>query len=317
MVFLLHYGRCNMRVKKGKESKLLIEYVDFLRNYQCLSTGTIVIRRQFVEPFLVHLKDIGQPSQLFRMSAKIIHDYIIATAPSLHRASKKHLTSSIRSFLRFCYIKSYLKQDLREAVPIIVTRKLDRLPKGISWEDAQKLLCMPDRSTAIGRRDYAILLLLVSYGVRIGQVTTLKMKAIHWREGVICFEAVKHGNALRLPLHKEVAEALLEYIKKDRGKAEFEEVFLTVRGPKPRPLSEQNHYYDYIQKHYTKAGINFPSKGSRPIRHAFATQLVNQNTPFKNISDLLGHRSIDTTFIYTKVNIVKLRELARNWPEMV
>ncbi len=203
-----------MRLKKVKQSKLLVEHLDFLRYYQCSSEATIIIRRNFVKPFLIHLKDIGQPSQLFRLSAKIIHDYIILTAQPMHRASKKHLTSTIRSFLRFAHIKGYLKRDLKEAVPVITTRKLDRLPQGIAWEDTQKILAGIDRKTHIGRRDYAVIILLISYGVRIGQVTTLKLQDIRWQEGVIVFPASKHGNALHLPLHKKVADALLNYIKK-------------------------------------------------------------------------------------------------------
>ena len=299
--------------KKVKESKLLMEYIDFLRNYQRSSEATINIRRHFTKPFLIHLKKIGQPSQLSLLSAKIIHDYIMLATQPMHRASKKHLTSSIRSFLKFAYIKGYLKRDLKEAVPVITTRKLDRLPHGIPWEDTKKLLTMPDRKTHAGRRDYAVILLLISYGVRIGQVTTLKLQDIHWQKEVIVFAASKHGNTLNVPLHKKVANALLNYIKKDRNTSKFQNVFLTTRKP-TRPLSKHNHYYTNLKKYYIKAGI--ASKGSRVIRHAFATRLVNQNIPIKTISDLLGHKWIDTTFIYTKVDIVKLRELARNWPEV-
>ncbi len=299
-----------------KKSKLLIEYVNFLRDQQCLSDATIIIRKKFAEPFLHHLGNIAHPSRLSRLSAKTIHDYIIVTSSPLHRASKKHVTSSVRSFLSFAHIKGYLKKDLIEAVPVIPTRKLDRLPQNMSWKDTQKLLKMPDKKTHTGRRDFAVLSLLINYGVRIGQVTTLKLQDIHWREGVICFAASKNSNALRLPLHKEVANALLVYIKKDRKVFEFQEVFLTIRGIQ-RPLSKNNHYWNCLKKYYVKAGIVSPSQGSRIIRHAFATRLVNQKLPIKTISDLLGHRWIETTFIYTKVDVARLRELAINWPEVV
>lgn len=299
----------------SKKSKLLIEYTDFLREQQGSAEATILIREKFVEPFLKSLGNIAHPSKLFELSAKTIHDYIIKTASPLHRASKKHLTSSMRSFLRFSHIKGYLKRDLREAVPVIAAWKLESLPKSIPWEDTQKLLTMPDKSTPKGRRDFAVLSLLISYGVRIGQVTTLKLQDIYWQEGVICFTSSKHGNALRFPLHKEIAEALLSYLK-DRMQTEFQEVFLTITEPK-RPLSKHNHYYSSLTKYYLKAGISSPSKGTRVLRHAFATRLVNQNISIKTISDLLGHRWIETTFIYTKVNVGKLRELARDWPEVM
>jgi integrase/recombinase XerD len=297
------------------ETKLLKEYTEFLRHYQCLAEATIDIRKRFVSPFLLQHKEIGMPSTLHLLSAKTIHDYIIETAAPLHRASKKHLSSSMRSFLRFAYIKGYLKRDLVEAVPVILTRKLDRLPESISWESIQKLLTMPDRGTPIGRRDYAVMFLCIHYGVRIGQVTSLKLSDIHWEEGFINFPACKQGNALRLPLHEEVIEALLDYIKTDRQNPDFQEVFLTVRG-KQRPLGEHNHYYSCIQKYYKKAGITSKSQGTRHLRHAFATRLLSQKVPIKTIADLLGHRHIETTFIYTKVDFEQLRILAREWPEV-
>lgn len=301
---------------KKNASRLLLEYINFLNDYQCSSEATIAIRRNFVTPFLTHLQTIGQPSQLFRLSAKTIHDYMIATAQPMHRASKKHLASSIRSFLKFAYIKGYLKKDLREAVPVITTRKLDSLPQSISWNDTKKLLTMPNRKTSAGRRDYAILLLLINYGVRIGQITRLNLQDIHWQEGSIVFAASKHGNTLRLPLHKKVADALLSYIKQDRKNSAFKNVFLTLKTPQ-RPLSKYNHYYTCLKKYFVKIGNNTScAKGSHVIRHAFATQLVNQGVPIKIISDLLGHKWIDTTFIYTKVDVIKLRELSIDWPEV-
>ena len=295
------------------ENELLIEYLNFLRQYQCLSEATIVIRRNYVMPFLLK-QGISLSSHLISLSAKTVHDHIIDTAPSLNRASKKHLTSSIRSFLRFAFLKGYVTCNLVEVVPVITTRKLERLPEIISWENIQKLLTMPDKQTPVGRRDLAVMMLCIHYGVRIGQVTTLKLRDIHWEEGFIYFGGCKWSNSLRLPLLEDVAEALLGYIKMDRKNADFEEVFLTLRG-KQRPLSEHNHYAASFQKYYVKAGIGSNCKGSRHFRHAFASRLLSQNVSIKTIADLLGHRHIETTFIYTKVDINQLRTLAREWPE--
>ena len=163
---------------------------------------------------------------------------------------------------------------------------------------------------------FAILSLLIHYGVRIGQAITLKLQNIHWQAGTISFDASKRGNALCLPLHAEVANALLTYIHKARGTAKFQEVFLTVNRSQ-RPLGKNNDYHAYLKKYYIKAGINFPHQGSRPLRHAFATRLVNKNIPIKSIADLLGHRQIESTFVYTKVNVNQLRKLTRRWPEVV
>lgn len=297
-------------------TKLMGEYLDFLSNNQCLSKATILLRRLSVHPFLEAIGDLARPSSLHRLSPKTIHEYVILKSPSLHRASKKHLVSALRSFLRFAYLKGYLRQNLVTAVPVIATRKLDTIPRGISWESVQALLRAPDKKTHIGRRDYAIILLLATYGVRIGQVTHLKLKNIHWKEGTIDFEPSKGGKPLRFPLYSEVAKALLAYIKKDRGRLSFLEVFLT-KPPVQRPFSPNNHFGTTLDIYYKKAGLSMSLRGSHAIRHAFATRLVENGTPIKTISDLLGHRWIDTTFIYTKVDLPRLRSLAREWPEGV
>jgi integrase len=183
------------------------------------------------------------------------------------RPARRHLTSSLRSFLRFCHVRGYADRNLADAIPVISTPKLDRIPRAISWESVQKLLAAPDRTTHAGRRDYAVLKLLATYGVRIGQVTPLKMQDIDWRKHLIRFPSSKHGRELCFPLTHDVAEALLVYIKKTRGKAPFPEVFLTVRGT-TRPLAENDHLSSAMQTYFRRAGIASVSKGSHTIRHA-------------------------------------------------
>jgi integrase/recombinase XerD len=296
-------------------SKLLMQYVEYLRHDQCVAQATVVIRRNFVAPFLDSIGELAMPSRLHGLSAKTIHDYVIAKSPLLHRASKKHLTSSLRSFLRFAHIQGYLKRPLVNAVPVITTRKLDRLPRGIPWKSVQALLRAPDRRTHLGRRDYAMLLLLATFGVRIGQVTTLRLKDIQWAAQTIDFQASKGGKPLRVPLHASVAKALLAYIERDRGRLAFPEVFLT-QPPNQHPFSLNNHFGPNLARYYRLAGLDRSTGGSHAIRHAFATRLVEQGIPIKTIADLLGHRSIDNTFLYTKVDLPRLRRLARAWPEV-
>jgi len=164
------------------------------------------------------------------------------------------------------------------------------------------------------------LLLLATYGVRIGQVRNLKLTDIRWHEGTINFSASKGGNPLSFPLEACIAKALLEYIieyiKKDRKEAPFKEVFLTVRRP-PKPFSNKNVLQSSFKLYYKRAKIVSEARSAHAIRHAFATRLMEKRVPIKTIADLLGHRWIGTTFIYTKVDIVRLRLLARKWPEVI
>ncbi len=293
---------------------LLDHYIGFLRTDQGVSDATIAIRRLFVNPFLNFLEQQGALDHLLSLEPRLIHDYVIKTSPPLARASRKHLTSSLRSFLRFAHIRGMLGRDLVEAVPVILTRKLDRLPRAIPWESVQKLLAAPDRTTPAGRRDYAILLLVATYGVRIGQAIHLQRNNVDWKRGVILFPALKFGKPVCGPLDPTVAEAVLDYIRKDRGQVPFPDIFLTIRGT-PRPMGIHHHMGTALKSYFQRAGIYSRGSGAHAIRHAFATRLMEQGTPLKAIADLLGHRSIESTFLYTKVDLNRLRLIASEWPE--
>lgn len=295
---------------------LLKQYLDFERDSKGNATATLVIRRLFVKPFLRSLARRKTMTHIGELSPDQIHDYVIRTSKRLSRPSRKHLASSLRSFLRFAHIKGYLQRNLVDAVPVIRTYKLDRLPRGISWDDVQRLLAAPDRRTPAGRRDFAILLLLATYGVRIGQVTHMHLTDVEWRQGLIHFRADKQGRPLCFPLRDEVAKALLAYIRRDRGNASYPEIFLTIQGRR-RPLSLNNHLGCALELYYKRAGVKARRIGAHPIRHAFATRLIQQGASIKTVADLLGHRSIESTFLYTKVHLDQLRTLAAEWPEVV
>jgi len=294
---------------------ILGQYLGFLKTTQGLADATLVLRRLHVAPFLRTLETTGVLSDLCRLAPSTVHDYIITVSKPLTRASRKHLVSGLRSFLRFAHANGLIDRPLVDAVPVILTRKLDRLPQTISWDDVQKLLTVPDRATLTGKRDYAILRLVAAYGLRIGQAIHLRVRDIDWNRELIHFPAEKGGKALCFPILPEVAEALLSYLRK-RGEAPgVDEVFLTVRGV-PRPLGIHNHLGSALKAYYRRAGLRASRCGAHPIRHAFATRLMERGTPLKEIADLLGHRSIETTFLYTKVDLDRLRMLAAEWPEV-
>ncbi|WP_298138364.1 tyrosine-type recombinase/integrase [Acidiferrobacter sp.] len=297
----------------SSRTSLLTEYLDYLQYQQSVAPATVVIRRLAVRLFLQSL-GLTTSTKLRHLDAKRIHDYVIRRSPKLSRSSRKHLTSSLRSFLRFAHIRGYLGRELVSAVPIIASPRQEGLPRGISWAEVQRLLRAPDRRTATGRRDYAMILLIATYGVRIGQVRALKRSDIHWREQTIAFAPSKGGKPLVFPLAKPVAQALLAYFRRDRGDAPCEEVFLTLGARSGRPLGVHHHLGGALKTYYERAGIDAPVKGSHAIRHAVATRLLSRGASIKTIADILGHRHIDTTYIYTKVDLAQLRTLAQPWP---
>ena len=241
--------------------RLLNEYLSFLREHQNLSEATIGLRKNYVRAFLRAVPMAATTEGIRDLTALSIHEYVIKALRSLKRASRKHVVSSLRSFCRFLFIKGYIASDLSRVIPIIPEPKLQGVPQALPWDDVQKLLAAPDRQTHYGRRDYAVLLLLASYGVRIGQITALKLQDIRWREGVIKFGSCKGGKALALPLETPVAEALLDYIEKDRHEAVHKNVFLTVTKPK-RPLGWNNHFSANLRRYYKRADIQSPFQSS-------------------------------------------------------
>ena len=159
-------------------AKLLAEYITFLQDHQCIARSAIAARRNRVMAFLASLKDQATPSKIHSLTSNKIHDYIIESTKSLNRGSRKLLLSSIRSFLKFLYFRGYLNRNLVPAVPVIRTPILASVPRFIPWNWVKKLLSAPDKRTRRGRRNYAILQLLATYGVRIGQALSLRISDI-------------------------------------------------------------------------------------------------------------------------------------------
>jgi site-specific recombinase XerD len=306
----------NLRCEGSERLSLLSEYLEFLGSHRGLMKRTISVRGHDVTDFLKSLRLQNDQVDIGKISVAQIYDYVIKTAKPMKRPTRKRFVSSIRSFLKFAHLKGYIQRELTEAVPAVETPKLGSIPRGISWESVGNLLAVAGTNlrTHTGRRSYAILQLLTTYGVRIGQVAKLRLQDINWREGTIYFRPVKSGNSLCFPLYPEVADALITYIKKTRGEASYPEVFLTVCGD-PAPLSNGGSLYTSMKTCFRHAGIT--AKSAHAIRHAFATRLMEQDIPIKTIADLLGHKSIRNTFIYTKVDLKHLRLLAYEWPEVV
>jgi site-specific recombinase XerD len=266
--------------------------------------------------FLKALRLRDERKDIRKISVSQIYNYVTKSIKPMQRPTQKQIITSIRSFLKFAHFKGYIPRDLAEAVPTVETPKLGHIPRGMPWESVENLLAVAaaKRGTRTGNRSYAILQILATYGVRIGQVAKLRLQDINWRKGLIHFRQSKLGHSLCFPLYPHVADALLAYIEKSRGQAPYPEVFLAVYGD-PIPLRNGDTFNSSMRTCFRNAGIT--GKTTHAIRHAFATRLMENDTPIKTISDLLGHKSIRNTFIYTKVDLKHLRLLAYEWPEVL
>ncbi len=228
------------------------------------------------------------------------------------------IVSDIRSFLRFLTMRGILQKDLSAELPTIRVPRDAGIPSVWDHELIIKLLGAIDRSSAKGKRDYAILLLACRLGLRAGDIRTLKLDDLHWEDSRIEITQSKTTTPLSLPLTEEVGEALIEYLRLGRPKTAHREVFLKLNPPFD-PFGRTNNLYDVVTYWRRLAGITFRSpqkRGIHSLRHSLATRLLEQGTPFPTIADILGHTSLESTRIYAKADVEALRSVALD-PEEV
>jgi integrase len=176
----------------------------------------------------------------------------------------------------------------------------------------QRLLGAIDRDTPVGARNYAIIVLLVAYGIRGISAAHLLLDDIDWQHSRIRFRAHKGGKEVIVPLLEPVGEALIQWLHHRYSQSSFREVFLGVGAPH-EPLSGSSITHT-VQANMGKAGFAMAGAGARTLRHSWAIRALAHDSPIKAIADVLGHRYIDTTFLYAKVDFKTLREVAMPWP---
>ena len=290
---------------------LLDEWLTFLRKHRGLSDGTLGGYRYHVGHFLQELGPVATHARLQSLDPTRIRNYIASLPVEWSRCFRKKRLSAIRIFLRFAHDYGYLPRDLTPAVGRVPFFRDERLPQGPAWKDVLKLPGAVDRSTLVGRRDFTILHFLIAYGIRAGQLCRLTLDDIDWRRSRIRFAPAKQGRQIDVPLFDEVGNALLDYLRV-RPHAPSRVVFLTVRAPY-RPLRPDGAA-GVVRRAFDRAAVQCSFRTPYAIRHAWATRMLAEGRPLKTIADLMGHRSIESTLIYAKVDQARLRIVAHPWP---
>lgn len=242
----------------------------------------------------------------------------VSSRGHLEAHTVSRLVSDVRSFLRFLTMRGILQKDLSAELPTIRVPRDASIPSVWDHELIVKLLGAIDRSSAKGKRDYAILLLACRLGLRAGDIRTLKLDHLHWEDSRIEITQSKTATPLSLPLSEEVGEALIDYLKSGRPKTAHRDVFLKLNPPFD-PFTGSNNLYHIVTYWRRLAGITFrtPQKrGLHSLRHSLATRLLEQGTPFHTIAEILGHTSLESTRIYAKADVEALRSVALD-PEEV
>jgi len=226
---------------------------------------------------------------------------------------QNNLGSYTRVFLRYLRCRGIIHTDLDRAVPRLRTWRLSGIPRHLPWEDVQKLIARVDTSKPTGLRDKAVLLVIAVLGLRNQEVRSLKVSDIFWRTAEIRLRETKSRRERALPLPQEVGAAIANYLVHGRPRVSAPQVFLRHHTP-VGPITSTHGIGDIVEKYLLRAGIQASNHGAHLLRHSLATRMVNQTVPIKQIADMLGHASIDTTAIYTKVDTTHLAAVALPFP---
>jgi site-specific recombinase XerD len=288
--------------------QMLSEFADFMLKERGLSPATIESRCCDVRSFLKRVCDGERP-----LSTITVADIDSALAQSVNdghyaRATVQTCASSLRAFFRYAEKQCWCAAGLAASIMAPRVFQHESLPSGPSWDAVQKILASTagDRPAAI--RDHAILLLLAVYGVRAGEVARLRLSDIDWQGETIVFTRSKLLGSHLFPLCQTVGEAIIRYLKEARAASSHRELFLTTRAPY-RPITSGT-LWPVVSRRLRPLGLSIQHHGPHSLRHACATRLINEGLSLKEVGDLLGHRGPETTRIYAKLDLVRLREVA-------
>ena len=247
------------------------------------------------------------PVELAALGADDLLAFSRQRGAGLGRTAWNHLATALSGFYRWLDLSGHGGAHLVGAVPPRRRYRLADVPCALSWEQVRRLLGVVDVREPNGRRNYAMLLLIASYGLRGCEVRALRLNDIDWAHDEIVIFAPKTGRRRVLPLTRPAGEAVLDYLLAERPPSRHREVFLSSRPPHGPLRSKIN---PWLGRQLDKAGIVTERRGAHILRHSLAVHLLRSGETLKSIGDLLGHRRPDTTFIYTKLQVDDLRSVA-------
>lgn len=287
--------------------RLVHEYAGYLLRERGLTRESVRAYGDIGRRFL--RAQLGRKGTVAELKANHVTSFVLETSARYSTGTTKYVVTVLRSLLRYLYLQGQLAVDLSGAIPAVAGWRLRGLPKALNPGQVQQLLRGCDRRRHIGRRDYAVLLLMVRLGLRSCEVAALELDHIHWRDGEfrVCGKGPREE---RLPLPADVGEALASYLRKSRSQTTARQIFLSVRAPhgslSPAAVGA------IVRRALERAGL--PGTNAHRLRHTAATQMLRAGASLDEIAQVLRHRSHDTTAIYAKVDRNALRTVIRPWP---
>ena len=302
-------------------------YTEYLERVRGFAPSTRTYHRRTVTEFLAHVGYERAPARLASLSSRDIEAFLCAVSLRNTRASLQHVVSHLRGFLQFARAAGVIPASLHMPIDTPRVYRGEQLPRALPWDTVRALLQTIDRTTPMGRRDYAMFLLIATYGLRACEVVALTLDDVEWQPARLRIPQRKTGGSLWLPLTDNVGNALVDYLRLGRPVLALRRQRVPFRGGPPR------RYRELFLRHRTPAGVlkptavteafqawarrsglPIPFQGVHCLRHSYAVYLLRSGIPLKTIGDLLGHRTFESTCVYLRLAVEDLREVALNLP---
>jgi integrase/recombinase XerD len=278
----------------------------YLLSERGLSAGTV---RGYVDRARCFVAGLP-PGGLGHVTSAEVTTAVLRESVAVSVSAAVNFVAGLRAFLRFCFVEGLIEVDLSQAVLPVTGRRRSSLPRGIAKGEAAALLGSCDRRTALGRRDYALIITLLRLGLRRGEVAGIRLTDIDWRAGELIVVG-KGARRDRLPLPADVGAAIAAYLARGRPASDRREVFLQARAPF-EPIAAGT-VASTVRRACRRAGV--AEVGSHRGRHTVACEMVAAQVPLTQIAQVLCHRSLQSTAVYARVDLDRLRLLAQPWPE--
>jgi len=287
---------------------LVREYREWLVADRGLAAMTVLRYETLARRFLLARVSPTDELGVVGLDGAVVSRFLLGECDRVCLGSAKGKVADLRSLLRFLHVRGLTSRSLAESVPGVAGWRETTIPPTMPQSDIEALVASCDRSTLDGARDRAILMLLARLGLRSIEIARLQLDDLHWRAGDLLVRG-KARRDDRLPIPADVGAALVDYLGL-RGSHDSRIVFLTLRAP-TRPI-RADLVGDVVQRHCRQAGV--PHVGPHRLRHTLATRMLAAGAALADISQVLRHSDLATTAIYAKLDLDRLREVARPWP---
>lgn len=298
--------------RRGFACDLLRRYEEALVIVRGLATPTVKKRLTWARGMLTNLR-VRRAGQFQKWTPERVAHYVVRKTRGHRAGSGQVAASAIRSFLRFLLQEGLIRRDLAAAVPTFAHWRLAALPETLQENEVTRLAHAADARTSLGRRDRAILLCMSELGLRASDVAELHLEDVDTAARVLRLRRRKERESVLVPMTQKLTEALGAYIGRGRPACTTRSVFVLHRAPRGKPLTPIG-IRDVVQRLAVRVGLGHRVRGTHILRHSVASRMLGAGASLKQIADLFGHQSIDTTMIYTKVDLGALTQVALPWP---